>query len=76
MLLTIREISEHPERSFLYLFLALQHNFCSLGAGGRKFVVELLSRHAQLKERKQYRYSGEPEPESVEQKEQEKVLVV
>ncbi|XP_065051821.1 mitogen-activated protein kinase kinase kinase kinase 5-like [Rhopilema esculentum] len=50
----------------------LQHNFCSLGAGGRKFVVELLSRHAQLKEKKQFRYSGEPEPESVEQKEQEK----
>ena len=36
--------------------------------------MELLSKYSRLKERKQYRYSGEPEEEeAVEPKEQEKV---
>ena len=52
----------------------LQHSFCNNKNSGRKHVVELLSKFSRLKERKQYRYSGETEEEeAVEPKEQEKV---
>jgi len=50
----------------------LQHQFCK--NRNRKYLVELLNKHAHLKERKQYRYSSEPEEstEAVEQKENAK----